>query len=537
MPWFKNFKGSIEELEAQRYVVNGEISELSDTKLEITELPIRTWTQNYKESVIEPFINAEKTPAQITDYKEYHTDKTVRFVVTMTAEKLRAAETQKGLHQFFKLQTTMTANSMVLFDQNGCLRRYEDVLEILREFYDLRLTFYDKRKKYLEGMLEAEALKLSNQARFILEKCDGSLTVENKKKKNMIAELQRKNFDPDPVKKWKSVQAKLEAAAMNDSDMQDGQDSDSDLEDDAKDSDYDYLLGMAMWSLTAEKKEELLKKKGDKHKELDKLRRTTKEEMWLTDLDEFIQKLDEVEAKEAEEDALLTVNAGGGKKKGKNKVMKEEAMPSPRGVRIVPRIAAELKTKAAKAQAAKERKDSKVARNIEKEIKEEKDEFDDMIDDKDMNRSLGEKVGYTPEKKKPKVKAEKKAPGSGGKAKRSKKNPWDSDEGSDNSNMDSDDDGGDLSDVEPIKRDNVRRNKAPTKTYKFDSSESEDADDLFNELKSSNGKKENGATNGNGKHDSSDSKMDDDFDSLIETSDYKPAPAPKKNEGAKKSYA
>ena len=90
MPWFKNFKGTIEELEAQRYVVNGEISELSDTKLEITELPIRTWTQNYKESVIEPFINGvnEKTPAQITDYKEYHTDKTVRFVVTMTADKL-----------------------------------------------------------------------------------------------------------------------------------------------------------------------------------------------------------------------------------------------------------------------------------------------------------------------------------------------------------------------------------------------------------------------------------------------------------------
>ena len=88
MPWYKNFKGTIEELEAQRYVVNGEISELSDTKLEITELPIRSWTQNYKESVIEPFMNAEKTPAQITDYKEYHTDKTVRFVVTMTAEKL-----------------------------------------------------------------------------------------------------------------------------------------------------------------------------------------------------------------------------------------------------------------------------------------------------------------------------------------------------------------------------------------------------------------------------------------------------------------
>ena len=70
-PWFKNFKGSIEQLEAQKYVINGEISELSETKLEITELPIRTWTQTYKENTIEPYLNgSEKVPAQITDYKE-----------------------------------------------------------------------------------------------------------------------------------------------------------------------------------------------------------------------------------------------------------------------------------------------------------------------------------------------------------------------------------------------------------------------------------------------------------------------------------
>ena len=116
IPWFKNFKGSIEELDSQKYVVNGEINELSDTKLEITELPIRTWTQNYKESVIEPYHNGtEKVKAQINDYKEYHTDKTVRFVVSMSAEALRAAETQKGLHQFFKLQTTMSTSSMVSY--------------------------------------------------------------------------------------------------------------------------------------------------------------------------------------------------------------------------------------------------------------------------------------------------------------------------------------------------------------------------------------------------------------------------------------
>lgn len=65
---------------------------------------------------------------------------------------------------------------------------------------------YHKRKDYLEGILKAESAKLSNQARFILEKCDGTLVIENKKKKDMIAELIRRNYDSDPVIVWKLSQ-------------------------------------------------------------------------------------------------------------------------------------------------------------------------------------------------------------------------------------------------------------------------------------------------------------------------------------------
>jgi len=89
---------------------------------------------------------------------------------------------------------------MVLFDHLGCLRKYETVEEIMREFFDVRLSMYGKRKKFMEGTLGAEACKLSNQARFILEKCDGTLKVENKKKKIMIDELARRGYDSDPVK-------------------------------------------------------------------------------------------------------------------------------------------------------------------------------------------------------------------------------------------------------------------------------------------------------------------------------------------------
>ena len=73
----------------------------------------------------------------------------------------------------------------------------------MKEFYNVRIKTYERRKEYMEGMLEAEASKLSNQSRFICEKCDGTLTVENKKKKDMIAELIRRKYDSDPVTAWK----------------------------------------------------------------------------------------------------------------------------------------------------------------------------------------------------------------------------------------------------------------------------------------------------------------------------------------------
>lgn len=76
---------------------------------------LHCFSQVYKEQVLEPMLNGtEKTPALISDYKEYHTDTTVKFVVKMTEEKLAQAEAA-GLHKVFKLQTSLTCNSMVTF--------------------------------------------------------------------------------------------------------------------------------------------------------------------------------------------------------------------------------------------------------------------------------------------------------------------------------------------------------------------------------------------------------------------------------------
>uniref|UniRef100_A0A0M3IS16 TOP4c domain-containing protein n=1 Tax=Ascaris lumbricoides TaxID=6252 RepID=A0A0M3IS16_ASCLU len=99
VPWFKNFRGTIEQMDENRFVCSGEIAIIGEGTIEITELPVRTWTQTYKESVLEPMLDgSDKQPAMITDFKEYHTDTTVKFLVKMIPEKLRAAQ-MEGLHK------------------------------------------------------------------------------------------------------------------------------------------------------------------------------------------------------------------------------------------------------------------------------------------------------------------------------------------------------------------------------------------------------------------------------------------------------
>lgn len=45
LPSYKNFKGVIHELGQNQYLVSGEVSVIDKNTIEITELPVRTWTQ------------------------------------------------------------------------------------------------------------------------------------------------------------------------------------------------------------------------------------------------------------------------------------------------------------------------------------------------------------------------------------------------------------------------------------------------------------------------------------------------------------
>ncbi|XP_047465967.1 DNA topoisomerase 2-alpha isoform X2 [Mugil cephalus] len=423
LPNYKGFKGTIEQVMDNQYMNSGEVSIIDSTTIEISELPVKSWTQTYKENVLEPMMNGtEKVPPLITDYKEYHTDTTVRFVVKMTAEKLQEVEAA-GLHKVFKLQSPLTCNSMVLFDHVGSLKKYESVQDILKDFFELRMKYYVLRKDWLAGMLGAESAKLTNQARFILEKIQGTLVIENKPKKELIRMLQQMGYDSDPVKAWKQAQEKNEELEEEDEEGAEKEDTSG--------PDYNYLLSMPMWFLTKEKKEELCKQRDAKLTELNTLKKKTPADMWKEDLAAFSEELERIEAKEKENASMPVKGAG----KGKALKVKKETLPTPQGRRVVPRVTSTMKAEANR-KADLKKGEGKRGRKVKSEDVVMKMEFaEDGVNTESVEEiSLAARLN-----KKTKTQPKEKASKTGKQttlqfkavAKKPKKNPWSDDEADD----------------------------------------------------------------------------------------------------------
>ncbi|KMU90116.1 DNA topoisomerase 2 [Coccidioides immitis H538.4] len=276
-PWFRGFTGEV-TASGDRYKFSGIIKQTGDCEVEITELPIRTWTQDFKDK-LEEIIKAEKAPSFIKDYKDYNTHSKVHFIIQMDEKHMKKA-LEDGLEERFKLSKTIATTNMVAFDAEGRITKYDTAEDILKAFYAVRIRFYEKRKQHLLAQLHKELDKFTNQARFVQMIIDGKLVISKKRKAKLIEELKEKGFKPIPKAVDAAKEGENEPAVEEEEESEEDEQLSSDV--------FDYLLGMPLWSLTQERVEKLLRQIGDKELEIDALIKLSKEDLWKRDLDEFI---------------------------------------------------------------------------------------------------------------------------------------------------------------------------------------------------------------------------------------------------------
>lgn len=349
-PWYKGFKGRIEQIDSQRFVVFGEIAEVDSSDanrcLVIKELPVRVWTEPYKEKVLIPMTAAGEKEKKKKDGEAAGAKKTskskatrdedddddedgpatgrgkstevetgiriesfvdsgsldIQLLIRLNDSNLAKAK-RAGIYKVFKLQTTFSTTSMVLFDNMGCLKRYDTPEMILRDFFEVRMDFYRKRKAYLLGFYEAEAKKLLNQCRFIKEKNDGVLKLERVKVKEMIQILIQRGYDSDPVAEWRKKNNYLAEKSSASSDVEDdstNEEEEDELSETHGNYDFKYLLDMRMRSMLDEREKQLMASRLQKLDEIENLKRTSVESIYHKELDELSVGIDQFEKTEAE---------------------------------------------------------------------------------------------------------------------------------------------------------------------------------------------------------------------------------------------
>lgn len=267
-PWYRGFKGTIERIgnwngsdngksgggKSQiKYVSRGTYSRTApgSCQIRITELPVGTWTEDYK-CFLEDLL--EKGNAYgFKSYESNYTDTEVDFkLIFQTRAAVDALLADSGkFEEAFKLVSSkgLGTSNMVLFNADHQIRKYDTVEDILRAFYAVRLETYQKRKAHLLAKLAAELAILQAKVAFIQAVVDGRLAIMNRPRTDIEADLENKLALPK------------------------------------QEESYEYLLRMAVSSLTRERKRELEEEEAKKRAQHVEIQATSLEQMWRTDLD------------------------------------------------------------------------------------------------------------------------------------------------------------------------------------------------------------------------------------------------------------
>lgn len=345
-PWFRGWTGSVELIEKQRYRMFGRIEQIGANRLEITELPAKTWTSTIKEYLLQGISGTEKNKAWIKDMEEQHSHD-IKFIITLTDEEMK--KTKKiGFYERFKLISPISMLNMVGFNSHGKITRYTDPNEILSEFYYIRLEYYQKRKDYLTEILQWELEKLSYQVKFIKMIIEKELTVTNKARKLIIEEFENLGF-PRFNKKGKPHYGKINATPDKIESLDEDAEVEDELEaegethtDDGNETvngpeeiygTFEYLLGMRIWSLTKERYDKLRKQEQAKQVELEALLKLSAKDIWNNDLDSFLEGYDaflKLDQEMREGEAAGAKPKGKKRKRGKNDDDYDPSNPKPK---------------------------------------------------------------------------------------------------------------------------------------------------------------------------------------------------------------
>ena len=268
LPHWDGFRGSVTASADSRQVVTKGIYQFLDddtNRVRITELPVGTWTKNYKaflEELLSGVRESESASAgrYLKSFQEAYNDVDVEFLLTLDADYYNEARAFPGeFEKKFKLTSSYRLSNMVAFDTDGHIRRFDGTGEILEVFYGRRLAGYVARKASELARLDAEIVEIDARAAFVRAVVTGALVVANAADEDLLAGLMGLGLP------------RMDSKGQSDPAL----------------SDFEYLLRMRVDRLKAKAVSDLEEELATLKAARAALASKSPESLWLTDLDAF----------------------------------------------------------------------------------------------------------------------------------------------------------------------------------------------------------------------------------------------------------
>lgn len=223
----------------------GVYERIGSNKLHIIELPIGLSTERFRRELKK----CSESGVIKRNYSDRSDPDKIDFTITLNQEM-----EDSEIYKTFKLQSKIGLTSMVLLDINGRPRKYESVLEIMEDFYEIRLQIYENRKESIIKNMQELLYKNREKIRYIKAEEDGLITFKDENGRSVSKQV--------PIEQCKSL----------------------DL--DTK------LLQMKMINMSTEYKEKLEKKCVDIERDVEVFSEKDSIEMWIDELSMFKEVLE-----------------------------------------------------------------------------------------------------------------------------------------------------------------------------------------------------------------------------------------------------
>ena len=248
-PWYRGFKGNVErDGDKNRYISSG-ICTRSETKKDqviVTEIPIGMSIQEFKEK-----LETLRDEKNIKDFRNLSGANFPYFIIDEFPDKLKC--TTENL----KLQSYISVNNMIAFDEHNKIKKYDCVDDVLNDFCHVRLKYYVLRKARMMKDIEKKMRIMKGKKRFITEILDKTLEINDREEEEIFKDLEARGYEKENA------------------------------DDEEENKPYLYLLNMNFRSVTKKKMIELQDSIQKFEEELAQLNASSEKKLWLNDLDEF----------------------------------------------------------------------------------------------------------------------------------------------------------------------------------------------------------------------------------------------------------